>query len=441
MNRLRVVAVTLLAPLLSGQILAQQVAGSSVELVGTFRGHTKTIQDIQFSHNGEMLATNSDDRTVRLWSTANGQQLATITGDKGTEPFALSWSPDDRRLAITYRGKKSWALAIWEVPPGQQPVISQRIEETYLYEWSPNGLTFLTLDQQLALNVWDVGSGKLLHQMLPALPKDQIANVSYVANGWRIMTASENGPIQLWDVATGKLVAAFPPSASFPGVTYLSPKVPLISLDKRLLLSDSVNLYEAETGQLLKTLKGEGNPVSFNPQGDAVLTIRNQDEKTIFDGKHFLSLRKIDSGQELAVFQIPVGISDIYWSPDGRTIAIVGLEFHTRLIDTATGRENGRLPYGNCWPWQLCGSDNCEPLQFSADGALLLKEKEPIKLWDTQNAALVQILKSTHLPAAFSPVDGQILATSSADKKSVLLWRLKPGKTNSSSAIGGRKPF
>ena len=73
----------------------------------------------------------------------------------------------------------------------------------------------------------------------------------------------------------------------------------------------------------------------------------------------------------------------------------------------------------------MCGSDGCEPIKFSADGAVLLKEIEPIKLWDTKTVSIIAVLKSAHLPAVFSPTNSQLLATRSEDKKSVLLWRLK----------------
>jgi WD40 repeat protein len=127
----------------------------------------------------------------------------------------------------------------------------------------------------------------------------------------------------------------------------------------------------------------------------------------------------------LLAFQVPESIREIIWSPDGKRMAIVGLTFNTRLIDAATGRENGQLPYGNCWPWTLIGSDGCEPIKFSADGEMLLKGKEPIKIWDAKTVSLIKVLKAARLPAVFSPTNGQLSATRSEDKKSVLLWRLQ----------------
>lgn len=334
----------------------------------------------------------------------------------------MSWTSDDRRLAITYSSKKFWKLVVWDVPTGQ-PIISQRFQDVCLLECSPDGSTFLTLDDELKLQIWDVSSKQLTHTLTPALTSTEPFTVSYVANGQRILTASAGKEIQLWDVATGKLIDTYP--ANTYGSSYPRNDVPLVSLDKRFLLSGDANIYETDTGRLVTSITEGKSPTSFSPDGKTVLTVSYDTPEKSRHRQSYLSNRKIDDGEVLTAFQVPEGIFNIYWSPDGKAMAIIGLEFHPRVIDAVTGREYGRLPYGNCWPWTMCGSDGCEPIKFSADGSVLLKAKEPIKLWDTRSVSLITVLKAAHLPAVFSPTNGQVLATRSEDKKSVLLWRLK----------------
>ena len=420
MNRSGILAVALLLSI-TPQLTAQQTPGSSVEVVAMLRGHTKSILQIEFSHSGEIVASSSRDGTVRLWTTVTGESLVTIAGDQNSEISNMNWSNDDRRLTITYQSKKSWKLTVWDVPTGQ-PIISQSFPDIILLECSPDGRTFSTLDHEFKLQIWDVDSKQLTHTLTPALILTESFTVSFVANGQRIVTASAGKMIQLWDVATGKLID------TFPAHTYDSlypTRVPLVSLDKRFLLSGDVNVYETGTGRLLSSITGGKSPISFSPDGKTVLTVSYDPYEKSRHRQSYLSNRKIDNGELLTAFQVPEGIHEIFWSPDGKTMAIMGLEFHPRVIDAVTGREYGRLPFGNCWPWTMCGSDGCEPLKFSADGAVLLRRKEPIKLWDTRTVTLITVLKAAHLPAVFSPTNAQLLATRSEDKKSVLLWRLK----------------
>ena len=422
MSHSRILATALLLLSITHQLVAQQTLGSSAEVVAMLHGHTKSILQIEFSHSGEIVASSSRDGTVRLWTTVTGQSLITIAGDKNTEISNMNWSSDDRRLAITYRSKKFWKLAVWDVTTGQS-IISQRFQDICLLECSPDGRTVLTLDDELKLQIWDVNSTQLTHTLTPALTATDPFTVSFVANGQRILTAAAGKAIQLWDVSTGKLIDTYP--ANTYGLPYPRNDVPLVSPDKRFLLSGDANIYETDTGRLITSLTEEKSPASFSPDGKTVLTVSYDAVGKSRHRQSYLSNQKIDDGDEFTAFQVPEGIHRIFWSPDGKTMAIMGLDFSPRVIDAVTGREYGRLPYGNCWPWTMCGSDGCEPIKFSADGSVLLRQKEPIKLWNTKTVSLISVLKAAHLPAVFSPTDGQVLATRSEDKKSVLLWRLK----------------
>lgn len=88
-------------------------------------GHAARITGVACSPDGTMIASTSEDGTLKLWST-NGTLLRTLN----TLPYAataLAWSPDGKSIATgTYYGGYVFGLAgcgltyLWQAPSGSQ---------------------------------------------------------------------------------------------------------------------------------------------------------------------------------------------------------------------------------------------------------------------------------------------------------------------------------
>ena len=70
----------------------------------TFRKHEAGVGGIAFNPNGKIIATASDDKTIKLWKT-DGTLLQTLKGHQGRVE-EVAFSPDGKRIASASEDNK-----------------------------------------------------------------------------------------------------------------------------------------------------------------------------------------------------------------------------------------------------------------------------------------------------------------------------------------------
>jgi small GTP-binding protein len=88
---------------------------SGVKLLHTLRGHTGTIGQIVWSHDGKLLASISHDGTARIWDAGNGEQINSIFAHSGGA-WTIEFSPDSKMIVTGGNDKK---VKLWDVLSGK----------------------------------------------------------------------------------------------------------------------------------------------------------------------------------------------------------------------------------------------------------------------------------------------------------------------------------
>jgi WD40 repeat protein len=257
-------------------------------------GQTGYVNWVEFSRDSKILATASDNGSVKLWDLKTRSELRTIEGQPGWNWVVLS--PDGKLLARPTPGNE---LSFWDVKTGEPLRTLPGHNDNPGVAFSPDGKTVATCSspgeeaRPAEIQLWDARTWQLLRALKGHT--GLITGIAFSPDSTLLATGNPS-VVRLWDVETGELRRTLQPGT----VRSLA-----FSPDGKLLAMASprwgtISLWHVATGLLLRTLTARNSmpiySVSFSSDGQRLVSGGDD---------HTVKIWEVSTGRLLATLITP----------------------------------------------------------------------------------------------------------------------------------------
>ncbi|MEP0986117.1 caspase family protein [Ekhidna sp.] len=169
-------------------------------------GHQLAINDMEYSPDGKIVASCSEDNTIKLWEIATGKEMQTLYGhSKAVNDIAFS--PDSKTLISVGDDRK---VIIWEVETGKMvKTINEHKNRVLSVDYSPKGDYFATAGKDKVVLLHNVSSGKIkeLYEF-----KSEVNRIKFLNSGDYLYTETDKllSRNAFFSIPQGKMVTWVP---------------------------------------------------------------------------------------------------------------------------------------------------------------------------------------------------------------------------------------
>lgn len=385
--------------LLGSQPVAAQAAMSApIEVIPTI-GHASDVKALAFSRERGLIASGSEDKTIKLWDGRTGRLLRTFNGHE-LGVTAVAFSADERLIAS---GSADKTVRLWDAAQGGRPLrsLAGHSENITAIAFSNDGGRIVSGSDDRSLKLWDVSTGRRLLNFTGH--RESVVAVSFSPDGRRLISGSKDGTLRIWNAASGRLLRSFVIRG---GIAVMA-----VSPDGTHALTvgplGKAEHWDTTSGQLLQTFSSKETSsvaaVAFSQGQQAILAYHGGT----------IEFSALVSGQPLRRLSgLWTDFVTLAFSHDSTRVVVANADYQMNDTRTLSLRD---VATGNLL--QSTGSNLAQPIRvaFSPDGTRVLScEFDRWKLWDatTGRLLLTKDHKGGRVNAAFSPDGARVVSGS-----------------------------
>jgi WD40 repeat protein len=236
-----------------------------------FSGHSGVVRSLSLDANETVLASGSDDRTIKLWNVETGTLIQTLEGHSAPV-LSVALSPDGTTVIS---GSEDRTVRIWDLKTGNARVLSAHLGAVQSVALSPDGKTIASSSADKTIRIWDRVRGELVRTLgEPGGHRDTVNSVAFSSDGQQLVSGGSDGFVKLWNPLTGQLLQVFEGhSDRVTSVAFLtSETIATAGFDQ------TIKIWQTKTGELLQSIAAHSDQVSsINALPDQTLVSSSRD--------------------------------------------------------------------------------------------------------------------------------------------------------------------
>jgi WD40 repeat protein len=152
-----------------------------------FEGHKDDVTSVSYSPDGKLIASGSNDYTVRVWDVSTGERRTFSTDIRRI--FSVAFSPDGTQIAVS--------KTLINLSTGSSTRLGDNLVRSWAFSADGRFIASGTY-KPMACQIWDASTHQSIVQLVGHTCDTH--SVAFFPDGKQIMSASRDGTIRVWDV-------------------------------------------------------------------------------------------------------------------------------------------------------------------------------------------------------------------------------------------------